>query len=109
MAATVSAKVDSRDRPTFGDVLVAKLNARVEHQIAFLPGPPGRVCPSEATAIAEGARLARERQVDAWLTQDHRHYLKCACHRPDCRAVTGDHRLSAWREDEPAGTHGRGE
>ena len=85
MTASASAKVDLRDRPTFGDVLVSKLNARVEYQVEFLPGQPGPVCRSEVSAIAEGARLARERQVDAWQTQDHTHYLKIACHRLERR------------------------
>jgi hypothetical protein len=46
--------------PTFGDVLVAKPSARVEHQLALLPAQPGQVYPSEASAIAAGARIARE-------------------------------------------------
>jgi hypothetical protein len=73
--------VGLRDGPIFGDVLVSKLSARVEHRVDLVPAQPGPVCPNEASAVAEATRLAREHHVDAWLTQDHRHYLKIACHR----------------------------
>jgi hypothetical protein len=69
-------------------VLVSKLNARVEHQVTFLSGEPGPLCANEALAFAEADRLARECQVDAWLTRDHTHYLRIACHRIEPRVVS---------------------
>ena len=62
--------------PQDGDVLISRLSARIEHQVAIIPAKPVILSPNEASAIADGARLARERHVDAWLTQHYRHFLK---------------------------------
>lgn len=64
--------------PQDGDVLVSKLSARVEHYVHIVPAHPRLLCPNEASAIADGVQLARQRHVDAWITQDHRHFLKIA-------------------------------
>ena len=72
-------------RPRDGDVVISKLSARVEHQVSIAPTQLAFVCRTEASAIADGVQLARERQVDAWLTRDHRHYVKIESHRIDPR------------------------
>jgi hypothetical protein len=82
MVALTPAAMELRAAPTSGDVLISKLSARVEHQVAIVPAQTGPVCPNETLAIAAATQLALERQVDAWLTQDHTHYVRIACQRP---------------------------
>jgi hypothetical protein len=38
--------------------------------------------PTHDAAVATACELARRDHVDAWLTEDHTHYLKIASHRP---------------------------
>ena len=67
--------------PQTGDVLVSKSSARVEHDVSIVPAEPVLVCPTHDTAVEKARELARDRRVDAWLTEDHVHFLKLATYR----------------------------
>lgn len=73
-------------RPREGDVLVSRMPARVEHEVSVIPERPTLVCPNHGTAIQRAQELARERRVDAWLTEDSVHVLKIASYRDDSEA-----------------------
>ena len=68
--------------PSDGDVLVTNPTATVEHEIAIVPAPPHMICATHDEAVAWAKRMARERQVDAWLSEDLRHFLRIASYRP---------------------------
>jgi len=70
-------------RPRDGDVLVSRVAERVEHGVSIVPGRAELVCPTHDTAIARAQELARQRHVDAWLTEDHIHVLKIGSYRDD--------------------------
>lgn len=67
--------------PQRGDVLVSKLTARVQHELSIVPETRGLVCRNHESAVARARRLAQERGADAWLTEDHIHFLKIASYR----------------------------
>jgi len=69
--------------PRVGDVLVSSPTATVEYEISIVPVRATRVCPHHDTAIAQARELAKDRHVDAWLTDDHTHFLKVASYRDD--------------------------
>jgi hypothetical protein len=68
-------------RPQDGDVLVSNPTATVEYEICIVPRPPHITCPTHDRAVAEGCRLAAELGVDAWLTEDHTHFLRIGTYR----------------------------
>ncbi len=68
--------------PQDGDVLVTNPTATVEYEIAIVPAPPHQTCANHDDAVAQGTRLALELRVDAWLSEDLRHFLRIAAHRP---------------------------
>jgi hypothetical protein len=68
-------------RPQDGDVLVSNPTATVEHEICIVPRPPHMTCATHDRAVAEGRRLAQELNVDAWLTEDHSHFLRIGTYR----------------------------
>jgi hypothetical protein len=70
--------------PRPGDVLVSKPTARVEHEISIVPAQPHIVCPTHDAAVARARELAEALQVDAWLTEDHTHFMVIT----SCRATT---------------------
>jgi hypothetical protein len=67
--------------PKDGDILVSNPTATVEHEISIVPKQPEVMCPNHDSAVRKACELASERQVDAWLTEDHTHFLKIASHR----------------------------
>jgi hypothetical protein len=67
--------------PKPGDVLVSNARATVEHDICVVPAPAHIVCPNHDTAVKRAHELARERQVDLWLTEDQTHFLRLASYR----------------------------
>jgi hypothetical protein len=67
--------------PQPGDVLVSNPTATLEHVIGIVPNPPHLVCPTHDTAVAQALELAERLHVDAWLTEDHRNFLRLASHR----------------------------
>lgn len=69
--------------PRDGDVLVSKEPARVEREVRIWPETGGLVCPNHDSAVTRAHEMAKQRQVDAWLTEDHVHFMKIASHRPD--------------------------
>jgi hypothetical protein len=68
--------------PADGDILVSNPTATLEHEIAIVPAPPHMVCATHDEAVTWAKRLARERQVDAWLTEDLTHFLRIGSYRP---------------------------
>jgi hypothetical protein len=68
-------------RPRDGDVLVSNPTATVEHEICIVPRPPHMTCPNHDQAVAEGRKLAARLKVDAWLTEDHRHFMRIGTYR----------------------------
>jgi hypothetical protein len=67
--------------PRDGDVLVSKPTAIVEHEICVVPRPPHVMYSNHNRAVAEGRRLAQQLKVDAWLTEDHCHFMRIAAYR----------------------------
>lgn len=68
--------------PKDGDVLISNPTATVEHVVSIVPDKPDICCPNQDAAVARGQDLAKDRQVDAWLTEDHTHFVKIASYRP---------------------------
>ena len=73
--------------PKNGDVLVSNPTATIAHDVSIVPAPPDIVCPNHDTAVAKACAMAQELGVDAWLTEDHTHFLKIASYRPHERQV----------------------
>ena len=69
------------DRPNDGDVLVSNPTATIEHEICIVPRSPHITCANHDRAVSAGRALAQELKVDAWLTEDYRHYLRIATYR----------------------------
>ena len=67
--------------PQDGDVLVSNPTATVEHDIAIVPHPPHLTCPNHDRGVANARQLAEELKVDAWLTEDNRHFLLVGTNR----------------------------
>jgi hypothetical protein len=67
--------------PEHGDILVSNPTATVEHVISIVPEPAEIVCPSHDVALARAREIAKDRQVDVWLTEDHTHFMKIASYR----------------------------
>jgi hypothetical protein len=67
--------------PQEGDVLVSKPTATVEHEICVVPRPPQVTCANHERALAQGCQLAKQLKVDAWLTEDHCHFLRIGTYR----------------------------
>ena len=68
--------------PRDGDILVSHPTASLVRQIAIVPAPPHVTCGTYNQALEWARRLARERGVDAWLTEDLRNFLPLASFRP---------------------------
>ena len=69
------------ERPQVGDVLVCHATATVEHEICIVPESPHIVRLRRTEALAQGRKLAERLQVDAWLTEDHYHFLRICSFR----------------------------
>ena len=57
-------------------LLGANPTATVEHHICIVPKPPHEICANHDRAVAAGLELAKRLGVDAWLTEDHCHFLR---------------------------------
>jgi 1,4-alpha-glucan branching enzyme len=68
-------------KPQDGDVLVSNPTATVEHEICISPRPPHITCANHDQAVATGRQLAERLKVDAWLTEDYRHFLRIGTYR----------------------------
>jgi hypothetical protein len=64
--------------PREGDVLVSNPTATLEHEISIVPAQPHIVCATHDIAVAKACELAKAKHVDAWLTENHTHYLLLA-------------------------------
>jgi len=69
-------------KPQDGDVLVSNPTATVEHEICIVPRSPHITCANHDQAVAEGRQLAERLKVDAWLSEDNRHFLRIGTYRP---------------------------
>jgi hypothetical protein len=69
--------------PQPGDILVSRSSGNVEHQISVVPQLPQESCPTHASAVGKASALARERGVDAWLTEDLIHFMRLASYRTE--------------------------
>ncbi len=67
--------------PRPGDVLVSNPIATRECVVSIVPRPPHLTYPTHDAAVARGRELARELGVDAWLTEDHTHFMKIESRR----------------------------
>jgi hypothetical protein len=81
--------------PQDGDVLVSNPTATVEHEIYIVPGALHVTCANHDRAVTEGRRLAETLKVDAWLTEDHSHFMRIAAYRQSAQGspgsgITGD-------------------
>jgi hypothetical protein len=69
--------------PRNGDLLVANPTATVDYDVTAVGESVSLACASYTAAVAQAVELARARHVDAWLTEDHTHFLKIAsCREP---------------------------
>lgn len=62
-------------------MLASKVAASVEYLVTVLPGRSGKLCPNHRTAVIESTELARARCVDAWVSEDHAHFVQIASFR----------------------------
>ena len=67
--------------PQPGDVLVSRSIARIEHDLSIVPDAPHLTCDTHDHAIAAASELAERLHVDAWLTEDHLHFMRIGSHR----------------------------
>lgn len=68
--------------PQDGDILVSRALATGQYTVAVVPRLPHLTHERRVRAV-EGARvLARNRGVDAWLTEDRIHFVRLARFRP---------------------------
>ena len=67
--------------PQTGDILVSRSSGNIEHQISVVPDAPLESCPTHTCAVDKASALARERRVDAWLTEDLIHFMRLASFR----------------------------
>jgi hypothetical protein len=79
----------SRTIPKAGDVLVSTPTATIEYYVSVVADPTEITCLNHDAAVAKALELARDRLVDAWLTEDHTHFLRIASYRThDRRSAT---------------------
>jgi hypothetical protein len=67
--------------PQDGDVVVSHPTATIEHSICVVPERSHMTCATHDQAVASGRELAEKLHVDAWLTEDHCHFLLIASFR----------------------------
>ncbi len=77
-----------RRLPRDGDVLVSHSMARIDCEVAILPRSAHAFDQPRAAALESAIALARTLGVDAWLTQDRRHFLPLASFRSHGPAVS---------------------
>ena len=65
-------------RPQNGDVLVSNSSATAEYDVTIIGGPVDCTGVNYSGAIARAQQLARQHRTDAWLTEDHSHFLQIA-------------------------------
>jgi hypothetical protein len=81
--------------PQNGDLLVANPTATLDYDVTTVGESVSLACANCAAAVAQAVELARQRRVDAWLTEDHTHFLKIA----SCRETAGDRHAGAPEPD----------
>jgi hypothetical protein len=64
------------EHPRPGDVVVSNPTATRECAISIVPETRHMTYPTHDGAVERGRELARELGVDAWLTEDHTHFMK---------------------------------
>jgi hypothetical protein len=68
-------------KPQNGDILVSNPTATVAYDLTTVGETASVACANHTAAVAQAKELARLRRVDAWLTEDHTHFLKIAAGR----------------------------
>lgn len=71
----------STAHPRPGDVVVSRKSALTEHDVSIV-AHPARAAGRRDDAIAIGCELAEQLRVDAWVTEDHTHFIRLSPHRP---------------------------
>jgi hypothetical protein len=66
--------------PRLEDVVVSKCPANTTYEVGVL-GAAGVVYCNRDSAVAEADQLAKGNHVDAWLTEDHVHFLRIKSYR----------------------------
>lgn len=66
--------------PQQGDILVSKHLETIDYVVTIVPRET-RLSGPHDVAIAKAIQLAKQLQVDAWLTEDNRHFLRIASYR----------------------------
>jgi hypothetical protein len=64
--------------PKPGDVLVSNQTATVQYDVGIVGGPVDSTTAHYTAAVSLAKTLAAEHRVDAWLTEDHIHFLQIA-------------------------------
>ena len=67
--------------PQDGDVVVARTCATGHYSVAIVPEKPHLPCERRVRAVDGARSLARDRAVDAWLTEDLTHFMRLASFR----------------------------
>lgn len=91
-----------RHLPRDGDVLVSHPVARIECDIAILPREPHAIHARQDIALANAVLLAESLGVDAWFTQDRRHFRRVASFRPAGPELTTGHGAEPHPPDHAA-------
>jgi hypothetical protein len=73
--------------PRKGDVLVSNRKATLVHDLSIVPERPDLSCPNHDSAVGLAREMAKDRGVDAWLTEDQTHFMKIATFRREERMV----------------------
>lgn len=68
-------------KPRDGDLLVSRGVASLTHEVTVVPATSGTMCATHDEAVQRAHELAKTQQVDAWLTEDHTHFLRLASFR----------------------------
>ena len=78
-----SAARGAKGPPVSGDLLIARRAARADvYAISVVPTAALLTSVRYPEAIEVVSELARRREVDAWYTCDHTHFVPIARHRP---------------------------
>ena len=64
--------------PKLGDVLVSNQTATVQYDVGIVGGPVASTTAHYTAAVSLANTLAAQHRVDAWLTEDHIHFLQIA-------------------------------
>jgi hypothetical protein len=90
-------------KPQRGDILVSNRSATLDHDVSFVPEPPHLTRENRTRAVGVASRLARDRQVDLWITENLRNFLLLECHRRAAQGMAPVDRAGADQSPAPVG------